>query len=111
MRGIASHFRVLTLLGPFLRHLCLLHFTELKLLCKSAEVFTETSFVVDMYEAPNRPNQFSPNFRPYNLGEADPEYVEFCSVLADGGEQYNVTTVAYDAYEELLWMGNQGVSY
>ncbi|CAD7088929.1 unnamed protein product [Hermetia illucens] len=64
--------------------------------------------ITNMYEAPNRPNQFSPNFRPYNLGEADPEYVEFCSVLADGGEQYNVTTVAYDAYEELLWMGNQG---
>ncbi|XP_018323979.1 PAN2-PAN3 deadenylation complex catalytic subunit PAN2 isoform X2 [Agrilus planipennis] len=36
------------------------------------------------------------------------EYVQTHCVLADGGDQFGVCSLAFDKHEELLWMGNQG---
>lgn len=42
------------------------------------------------------------------MGQNDPEYMEFGTVLADGGG-FAVSALCFDSQEELLWMGNEGV--
>lgn len=43
------------------------------------------------------------------MGQSDPEYAEFGTVLADGGDRFAVSAICFDTQEELLWMGNEGV--
>lgn len=40
----------------------------------------------------------------------DNEFIQTQCVLADGGDRFGVCALAFDQNEELLWMGNQGVS-
>lgn len=43
------------------------------------------------------------------MGQSDPEYSEFGTVLADGGDRFAVSAICFDSQEELLWMGNEAV--
>ncbi len=44
------------------------------------------------------------------MGQSDPEYSEFGTVMVDGGDRFAVSAICFDGQEELLWMGNAGVS-
>ena len=43
-------------------------------------------------------------------GGSDGEYQQTGSLVVDGGDHFAVSAAAFDHQEELLWMGNNGVS-
>lgn len=64
-----------------------------------------------VYDAQNGNESYpASNFTTFNIGQSVPEYLEMGTILADGGETFGVSTVRFDTHEELLWMGNEGVS-
>lgn len=62
-----------------------------------------------MYDNQTRTGHYSPSFGTFSTSESDPEYIEFGTVLADGGDRFGVSALCFDTHEELLWMGNEGV--
>lgn len=38
------------------------------------------------------------------------EFVEVKHTIVDGGDRFSPTACVFDHYQELLWMGNHGVS-
>lgn len=63
-----------------------------------------------VYHNQSRTGHYSPSFRSFSImGQSDPEYSEFGTVLADGGDRFAVSAICFDSQEELLWMGNAGV--
>lgn len=53
------------------------------------------------------PQEFSPE---YLIQTKDADYELRSSMLVDGGDRFGVSSVVFDKYEELVWMGNHGVS-
>ena len=66
--------------------------------------------LISVYDNQTTNGHYSPSdFHTFNMGEVEPEFLELGTVLADGGENFGVSTVRFDQHEELLWMGNEGV--
>lgn len=46
----------------------------------------------------------------YGVPQGCGEFQKVGSLLVDGGDRFGVSAVAFDLQEELIWMGNRGVS-
>ncbi|XP_015605177.1 PAN2-PAN3 deadenylation complex catalytic subunit PAN2 isoform X3 [Cephus cinctus] len=51
---------------------------------------------------------FVPAAEQFGEEFAGAEFQETRALLADGGDQFGVSTITFDTVEELMWMGNQG---
>ncbi|XP_021925783.1 PAB-dependent poly(A)-specific ribonuclease subunit PAN2 isoform X2 [Zootermopsis nevadensis] len=60
----------------------------------------------DTYELPSE--GFVPTSEHFAEGYTNAEFQETHTILADGGDRFGVSAIAFDQQEELLWMGNQG---
>lgn len=47
----------------------------------------------------------------YLMPTQEGEYEVRNSILVDGGDRFGVSAVQFDKFEELIWMGNQGVRF
>jgi len=54
-------------------------------------------------------NEFVPAAEQFGEDFAGAEFHETRALLADGGDRFGVSTAVFDTFEELMWMGNQGV--
>lgn len=55
-------------------------------------------------------NGFIPTTEQFGEEYEGAEFHETHTLLADGGHRFGVSTLVFDTMEELMWMGNQGVS-
>ena len=62
---------------------------------------------VPVYDNQNGNEHYQSNFTEF---ETNGEYMAFGTVQADGGDRFGVSSICFDAHEELIWMGNEGVS-
>ncbi|VVC95678.1 unnamed protein product [Leptidea sinapis] len=46
--------------------------------------------------------------QPYGANNPDAEYVKKAGVLVDEADEFGVTAITFDKYEELIWMGHAG---
>ncbi|XP_058837910.1 PAN2-PAN3 deadenylation complex catalytic subunit PAN2 [Topomyia yanbarensis] len=70
---------------------------------------TEDIITLTMYDnGPPAGDYPEIDYSTFNIGFGEPELMEHGMILADGGDRFGVSTVAFDTREELIWMGNQG---
>lgn len=70
-------------------------------------IFTKSFFFLFHIFSDPYATEYTPQ---YMIPSHEAEYAVRSSVLVDGGDRFGVSAVGFDKFEELIWMGNQGVS-